>query len=87
MSFNYLYETYEIINTLIEISGVDKELYVIILKISALGYLVEFSADTVTDFGLKSLADKLVFVGKIIIFSVSLPIIYAVFNLLNNLMI
>jgi stage III sporulation protein AD len=84
--FDYLAEIFEFINKLINLSGIDKNLYAIIFKTTAVGYLVEFSADTIRDFGLNSLAEKMIFLGKIIIFSMSLPIIYAVFNLLIGIM-
>lgn len=81
-SLNYLTNVFEFINKIIGMSGIAPELYEIIFKITAIGYLIEFSADTIQDFGLKSLSDKLVFVGKVVIFCMSMPIIYAVFNLL-----
>ena len=82
ISIEYLAQAVDAINTLINISGIDKGLYSIIFKITAIGYLTEFGANIITDFGMKSLADKLIFVGKIIIFNLSLPIIYSVINLL-----
>ena len=86
-ALDYVVQTFEFINQLVEYSGIDKDLYFIIFKITAIAYLVEFGAGTIRDFGLNSLADKLVFVGKIIILSMSLPIIYAVFNLFLGLTI
>ena len=86
VALKYLTNTFDVINQVIELTGIDKELYVIIFKITAIGYIVEFGAQTVSDFGLKSLADKLIFVGKVIILSVSLPIIYAVINLITGLL-
>lgn len=85
--FNYVSDTFNVINKLIEMSKIDKEMYLIIFKISAIALLVEFSAGTVNDFGLKNLADKLVFAGKITILAVSLPIIYAIINLLTGLLL
>ncbi|MBQ3116583.1 MAG: hypothetical protein IJC07_06105 [Clostridia bacterium] len=85
-AISYLTEIFSVIDTLVELSGIDRQIYKIILKITALGYLVEFGAGTVEDFGMKGLADKLVFVGKIMIFSISLPIIYAIINMLTGLM-
>lgn len=85
-ALDYLANTFGVINQLVTLTGIDSELYLIVFKVSSIGYLVEFSADTVSDFGLKSLADKLVFVGKLIIFSISLPIIYAIINLLVGLL-
>ena len=85
-SLSYLTKVYEFINQIIELSGVNKEYYIIIFKISAIAYLIEFSADTLVDFGLKSLAEKLVFIGKVTILSMSLPIIYNIINLLVELL-
>lgn len=82
LAIEYLSTAVDFIKNLIEKSGVDNELVVIIFKILAIGYLVEFSAQTVKDFGLVSLADKLIFVGKLVIFCVSIPILYSLFNLL-----
>lgn len=85
-AFEALAEAFSFINSLIELTGLNKDLYSILFKITAIGYIVEFGADIVADFGLKSLSDKLIFVGKIVIFSISLPIIYAVFNLFTGLL-
>lgn len=52
----------------------------------AIGYLVEFSAGIVEDFGSKSIADKLVLAGKIIIFTVSIPIIQSLITLIGNIL-
>ena len=83
---DYLSSTFTVINELIKLTKIDREIYLIIFKITAIGYLVEFAADTVQDFGLKSLADKLTLAGKIVIFSISIPIIYSIINLLIGLL-
>ena len=85
-AFSYLSQVFTAIDMMIELSGIDRETYKIIFKVTSIGYLFEFGADAVADFGLKSLADKLIFVGKIMIFSISLPIIYAIINLLTGVM-
>lgn len=85
ISFEYVSQLFNFFNYLVDLTGIDKDFYLIIFKTVAIGYLVEFGAGTVTDMGLKSLADKLVFVGKLAIFSISLPILYAIFNLLLRL--
>lgn len=86
LSLNYLAETFYFINKIIELTGIDKEYFTIIFKITAIGYLVEFSAETIRDMGLNAIAEKLIFAGKIIIFFVSLPILYAVLNLIIGLL-
>ena len=82
----YIGQAFSVFNMMIEATKIDRSLFNIIFKIMAIGYLVEFGAGIVNDFGLKSLADKLVFAGKIVIFCMSLPIIYAVFNLFTELL-
>ncbi|MBR2871432.1 MAG: hypothetical protein IKB98_08710 [Clostridia bacterium] len=84
-AFQYVYQTYTFLSSIINLTGINSEYYSIIFKITAIGYLIEFGAGTVEDLGLKSLADKLVFAGKACIIVVSLPIIYAIFNLLSGL--
>ena len=86
MAFDYLVLTFEFFNRLIELTGVSREFYQIIFKITGIGYMIEFATGTISDFGVNGMAEKLVFVGKIIIFSLSLPIIYAVINLLTGML-
>jgi stage III sporulation protein AD len=47
----------------------------IVIKIIGISYLIEFSSGLIEDFGLKSLSDKIVFVGKIAILTTAYPII------------
>lgn len=85
-AIEYVSQIVDFFDKVTALTGVDNDLFKIIFKITAIGYLVEFGAGVVSDFGLKSLADKLIFVGKLTIFSVSLPILYAVFNLVVGLL-
>ncbi len=84
MGLDYLQNTFDFINLLINATNIDKSLFVIVFKAVGIGYLIEFSAGVIEDFGINSLADKLVLVGKIIIISMCAPIIYAIFNLLTG---
>ena len=84
-ALEYLSDIVHVFDEISNFTGINSDLYKIIFKITAIGYLVEFGADIVEDFGLKSLSNKLLFVGKIIILSISMPIIYSVFSLLTTL--
>ena len=86
LSLEYLTGAFSFINKIVDLSGVNREYYKIIFKITAIGYIVEFASSTVNDFGLKSLSDKITFVGKLIILTTSLPIFYAVFDLITGLL-
>lgn len=85
-AFEYLVLTFNFFNKLIDLTGIEKEFYKIIFKITGIGYMVEFAAETINDFGVKGLSEKLVFAGKVVIFSLSLPILYAVINVLSGIL-
>ena len=84
-AFTYLSETFDLFRKIAEISNVDQTLLKIIIKIVGIGYVIEFAAGILEDFGVKSIADKLVFAGKIIILTVSVPIFSALINILVGL--
>ena len=83
-SLDILWSTFGIFQQIGEQTGIDNSLIRIILKIIAIGYLVEFAAGVVEDFGSKSVADKLVFAGKVIIFTVSVPIVQTLVSLVGS---
>ena len=82
LGIDYLIETVSFIQKIIDSSGINAKYFSIILKITGIAYVVEFGAGIVEDMGLKSLADKLVLIGKAAIFTAAIPIMYAVFELL-----
>ena len=83
-SIDLLSGTFDIFRQIGEKTGIDSALIKLIVKIIAIGYLVEFAAGLVEDFGAKSVADKLIFAGKIIIFSVSLPVLQTLLSLIGS---
>ena len=85
LGVDYLTETVSFIQKIIDSSGISAKYFSVILKITGIAYVVEFGAGIVEDLGLKSVADKLVFIGKAAIFTAAIPIIYAVFDLLTGL--
>lgn len=85
LGIDYLTETVSFIQKIIDSSGINAKYFSVILKITGIAYVVEFGAGIVEDLGLKSVADKLVFIGKAAIFTAAIPIIYAVFELLIGL--
>lgn len=66
-------------------TGIDNVMFKTLLKIVGVGYLVEFSAGVCIDSGNSSIADKIVLAGKVLIFSLSIPIISNLFNMIMDL--
>ena len=77
---------FDVFNELIEKTGLASGLFTIILKIIGVGYLSEFSANLCYDAGANSIADKILFGGKIIILALAIPIVSNIIDILAGLM-
>ena len=75
-----------IFNRIAETTGIKSSMVKIKLKMVGIGYLVEFSAGILNDFGQNSVADKLVFCGKILLLILAIPILESVLTLINKLL-
>jgi len=85
-----------IVNSLIDIfgffsnvvgkTGIDGDLFLLLVKIIGIGYLIEFAVGICNDSGHASIGDKIVLAGKIMIFIISMPIITNLFNLILDLL-
>lgn len=79
-----LQDTLTFFSQLAQIAGVQNGLLKILLKIVGVGYLTEFCAGILNDFGSNSIADKVVLGGKISILILSVPIIEGLLNLISG---
>ena len=79
-----LQNTVNIISTIATLTGIENGLIKILLKIVGVGYLTEFSAGILNDFGSNAVADKVILGGKLTILILSLPIIESVLNLISG---
>ena len=84
--FDLLQDSLSIFRKIAETTGVDSSLVKSVLKMIGIGYLVEFSAGILNDFGQNSLADKLVFCGKAVILVLAVPILENVLILIVKLL-
>ncbi|HEY8423568.1 MAG TPA: stage III sporulation protein AD [Clostridia bacterium] len=82
MVIDMLIEIISTINGLAQKTGLDTSIIASVLKIIGVGYLTEFAAGICEDMGAKSMADKILFGGKVIIMFLSLPIIVALIELI-----
>lgn len=70
---------------IVDKTGIDNTLFSTVLKIVAVGYLVEFGANVCSDSGNNSIADKVVLGGKFLILILSFPIITSLLNIVVGL--
>lgn len=84
--FDMLQDAIGIFHEIANLTGINSSLIKILLKMIGIGYLIEFSTGILNDFGQSSLADKLVFCGKIIVLLLAIPIIESVLSLIIQLL-
>ena len=84
-AFDYISESVAFIKSFTQGAGIDNEIIRIIFKIIGIGFIVEMTAGSVKELGFTSVADKLVFCGKIIIFVVSIPILSSTYKIIVSL--
>ena len=72
---NALGEAFSIFEKLQALSGVPESVIRLVIKITLICYIIQFSVGAIEDFGLKSLADKLGLVGKIVVLIMAVPIL------------
>ena len=86
MVVDYLSNVFEVLRNIIGISGVNSNLYTLLLKIIGVGYLIEFTAGICSDTGNSGLGDKVLLGGKIIILVMALPIITNILQIIMELL-
>ena len=64
-----------LIRDLIEQTGINKEFFEILVKITGIAYLIDFGSNVCKDVGESAIASKVEFAGKVIIVTMSLPIL------------
>lgn len=79
-----LQNTVNIIAAIARLTGIENGLIKILLKIVGVGYLTEFSAGILNDFGSNAVADKVILGGKLTILILALPIIESVLGLVSG---
>lgn len=78
-------EVLNLLNNLADKSGISKDYLLIIIKVTGIAYIVEFGKNICIDAGQTSIATKLEIAGKVVIVTLSIPIISSLFTVLVGL--
>lgn len=81
----YLSSVIKMFEDIAKSAGVNLFHIEIVLKIIGISYICQFAADISKDAGEASIAGKIELGGKIIIISLSMPIIYNLLDLVNHI--
>ena len=74
-----------VLNDLVNKSGINTEFLMIIIKVIGIAYIVEFGKNICVDAGQTSIASKLEMAGKVIIVVLTIPLISSLVNVLTGL--
>lgn len=86
MSLSYVVRFVRFFSGFSDMTGVSSDVVTLVIKILGISYLIEFAASLIDDFGMKSLSEKVVFAGKLVIFALSVPIAEKVISLVMGLL-
>ena len=68
-------------------TGIDSAVFKLIVKMIAISYLSDFAYSLCLDLGSNSIGEKVSFASRIIIFSLSIPILINLFELISSLIL
>ena len=81
---NYMKTTLVFLTEISGMTGLDNGLIKILLKIVGIGYLTEFSAGILNDFGSNAVADKVILAGKLTMLFLAIPVIKTLLQLMKG---
>lgn len=86
MLVDYINQVFDVLKLLVDKTNLSPGLFSIVLKIIGIGYLTEFTANICNDSGSSSLANKVLFAGKIVILVMSLPILINIIEIIMGIL-
>ncbi len=87
LSLNYVVNTFQFFTEISQKTGIDSSLFLIIVKIIIISYLVDFSVNLCEDLGVKSIGDKITICGKLMVFTISIPIFNSLIETITSIIL
>ncbi|MCL2234787.1 MAG: stage III sporulation protein AD [Firmicutes bacterium] len=82
---DYFADIFGVIRAISDRAGIPNQLFSTIVRIIVIGYIADFSAGIVEDAGLKSVSEKVILGGKLLIMALALPIVVMLFDTVAEL--
>ena len=81
----YLKGVVEMLSNISEQTGVNTKYINVVLRVIGIAYVAQFGAELCRDAGESAVASKIEFAGKIIIMTLSMPIMYKLLDVVNKI--
>ena len=86
MLIDYFTGIFSFFDELVNKTGVDRGVIKTLLKIVGIGYVAELAAGVCEESGAKSVGDKIILGGKLIIFTLTIPVLRFLLDIIGSLM-
>lgn len=83
---DYFSDIFSAVYAIAKRAGLATSVVTLLFKVTAVGYISEFSASLIEDAGMSSLADKVLLGGKLIIVATSIPVIVQLFEYIAKML-
>lgn len=86
MALDKLTAVFQFLETVYDQMSYGKEFFPIIIKVLVVAYLADFTSQLCKDAGESAIGGKVELAGKIIIFYLSMPILFSILELINSIL-
>ena len=86
MTISYIITAVGFFSEMASKTGISSNLFLLVIKITAISYLADFSSALCDDLGVKSLGSKVNFASKIMMFTLSTPVIINLFDVISSIL-
>lgn len=86
MIVDYISGIFSVLTSLMEKAGINNDIFRLLIKIIGIGYITDFSAGIIEDSGSKSLGEKVILGGKVIIMALAIPILVKLFEIIESVL-
>ncbi len=81
----YLKVVVEMIKDITNQSGIEVRYITLVLKVIGIAYVAQFASELCRDAGESAIASKIELAGKIIIMTLSMPVVYSLMEVVNEI--
>ena len=85
MALPYLRAVFEMFQNISKQLGLEIKYITIVLKVIGIAYITQFGAELCRDAGENAIASKIEFGGKVMIVTLSMPILYSFLDVVNSI--
>ena len=87
LSLSYIVESLNFFKNFTKYSGISSQTLMLVVKITVIAYLIEFSVTLCEDLNVKSIGNKIELSGRLFIFVLSIPIFNTLYETLIKLIL